>query len=424
MGLIKLNISKKQHKPRFAAIEILKYIGPGFLAALAFIDPGNWAANVVAGSMYGYSMLWVVTISTVIFIVFQHDAAHLGIATGYCLSEASSIFLKPWLSRTIIFTALGACIATAMAEILGGAIALNMLFALPLSAGMILVAIFTVVMLFTNSYKKIERLIIGFVGLIGLSFIFELSLVHVQWGVALASSVTPDFPKGSMLIIMSVLGSVVMPGNLFLHSEIIQSRQLNMESEEIKEKQLKYEFLDTAFSTFVGWAINSAMIIIAAAIFYTNNITVTELSQAHELLKPILGNFASVIFASALLLAAVASSITVGMAGGSIFAGIYGEPYDIKDSHSKTGVLITIIAALLCFLFVKNPLSALIYSQAIMSIQLPITIFFQIYVTSSKKIMGLYRNTRFNNALLWFLGIIISLLNVMFFIEFFKGFLG
>jgi len=164
------------------------------------------------------------------------------------------------------------------------------------------------------------------------------------------------------------------------------------------------------------------MIIVAAAIFYANKIKVTELSQAHELLKPILGNFASVIFAAALLLASIASSITVGMAGGSVFAGIYGEPYDIKDSHTKTGVLITIIAALLSFILVKNPLNALIYSQAIMSIQLPITIFFQIYVTSSKKIMGAYRNTRFNNSLLWFLGIIISLLNVMFFIEFFKGF--
>ena len=412
---------KEQHKPRFAAIEILKYIGPGFLAALAFIDPGNWAANVVAGSMYGYSMLWVVTISTLIFIVFQHNAAHLGIATGYCLSEAASMCLKPWLSRTIIFTAVGACIATAMAEILGGAIALEMLFGLPLPAGMVIVSIFTVVMLFTNSYRKIERIIIGFVALIGLSFIIELSLVHVQWGAALAASVTPDFPKGSMLIIMSILGSVVMPGNLFLHSEIIQSRRLNLESEEIKEKQLKYEFLDTLFSTAVGWAINSAMIIIAAAVFYTNKISVTELGQAHELLKPILGNFASVIFALALLLAAVASAVTVGMAGGSIFAGIYGEPYDIKDSHTKTGVLITIIGALLIFFFVKNPLNALIYSQAIMSIQLPVTIFFQIYITSSKKIMGVYRNTRFNNAVLWFLGIIISLLNILFFVEFFMG---
>jgi len=419
-----MRTSGKQHKPGFTAIEILKYIGPGFLAALAFIDPGNWAANVVAGSLYGYSMLWVITLSTFIFVIFQHNVAHLGIATGYCLSEAASIFLKPWLSRTIIVTAMGASIATAMAELLGGAIALQMLFGLPLAFGMVLLSAFTVFLLFTNSYRKIERLIIGFVALIGLSFIIELSLVHVHWGQVIASSVVPDFPKGSMLIILSVLGSVVMPGNLFLHSEIIQSRQINLESEEFRDEQMKYEFLDTTFSTFVGWAINSAMIVVAAAIFYSNNIQISELSQADALLKPILGNFASFIFASALLLSAVASSITVGMAGGSIYTGVFGEPYDIKDSHTKAGVLLTIIPALIVFFFAGDPLNALIYSQAIMSLQLPITIFFQIYVTSSGKIMGKYRNTRFTNILLWAFGIVITLLNVMFFFELFKGLFG
>jgi manganese transport protein len=416
-----MGASGEKHKPRLTAIEILKYIGPGFLAALAFIDPGNWAANVVAGSLYGYSMLWVITLSTIIFIVFQHNVAHLGIATGYCLSEAATIFLKPWLSRTIIITAMGASVATAMAELLGGAIALQMLFGLPLSVGMVLLSAFTVFMLFTNSYRKIERIIIGFVALIGLSFIIELSFVHVHWGQVLTASFVPDFPQGSMLVILSVLGSVVMPGNLFLHSEIIQSRQINLESEGFREEQMKYEFLDTTFSTFIGWAINSAMIVVAAAIFYSSNIQISELSQAHEMLTPVLGNFASFIFASALLLSAVASSITVGMAGGSIYTGIFGEPYDIKDSHTKAGVLLTIIPALIIFFLVKNPLSALIYSQALMSMQLPITIFFQIYATSSGKIMGKYRNTRFTNILLWTFGVVITLLNVMFFFEFFKG---
>lgn len=415
-----MKASGKQHKPRLTAVEIIKYIGPGFLAALAFIDPGNWAANVVAGSLYGYSMLWVVTLSTFIFILFQHNVAHLGIATGYCLSEAATIFLKPWISRSIILTAMGATIATAMAELLGGAIALQMLFGLPLAAGMVLLSVFTVFLLFTNSYRKIERLIIGFVALIGLSFILELSLVHVHWGQVVAASVVPDFPKGSMLIILSVLGSVVMPGNLFLHSEIIQSRQINLESDDFRDKQMKYEFLDTTFSTFVGWAINSAMIVVAASIFYANRIQISELSQAHEMLKPVLGDFASFVFASALLLSAVASAITVGMAGGSIFTGVFGEPYDIKDSHTKAGVLLTIIPALLIFFLVRNPLSALIYSQAIMSMQLPITIFFQIYVTSSKKIMGVYRNSSFTNILLWAMGLAISILNVMYLIEFFK----
>ena len=408
---------KKPHSPTFMALDFVKYIGPGLLAALAFIDPGNWAANVLAGSVYGYSMLWVITLSTIIFILFQHNAAHLGIATGYCLAETAMIYLKPWIGRTIILTALAATIATAFAEILGSAIALNMLFALPLQIGMIIIAVFTIIMLYTNSYRKIEKWIIGFVSIIGLSFIIELSLVHINWKAALAASFIPSVPSGSMLIIMSVLGAVVMPGNLFLHSEIIQSRQLNLQSEETKEKQLKYEFLDTFFSTFVGWAISCAMIIIAAATFNINKIPVTELSQAHEMLKPLLGNLASTIFALALLLSGVASSVTVGMSGGSIYSGMFKEPYDIHDSHTKAGVFITMVAAVIAFIFVKNPFSAIVYSQTIMSIQLPITIFFLIYVTSSKKIMGKYENSIFNKVTLLVFGFVICLLNILYFIE-------
>jgi manganese transport protein len=405
--LLRKRVPRQPHKPRLMALEILKYVGPGLLAALGFIDPGNWAANVAAGSMYGYAMLWVITLSTIIFVIFQHNAAHLGIATGYCLSEAATIYLRPRVSRTMIITAMLATITTAFAEILGGAIALNMLFRLPLVIGMFLVAALTIVMLLTNSYRKIEKWIIGFVSLIGLSFIIELSLTRIAWKTALAASFVPSVPAGSMLVIMSVLGAVVMPGNLFLHSEIIQSRQLNLKSDAIKEQQLKYEFLDTALSTFVGWAINSAMIMIAAATFYVRHETVTELGQAHELLKPILGNLASIIFAVALLLAGLASSITVGMAGGSIYAGLFKEPYDIKDSHTWIGVLITIFVATLAIFFVTNPFTAIIYSQMIMSIQLPITIFFQIYLTSSPRVMGKYRNSPLNKVILWTLGIII-----------------
>lgn len=354
-------------------------------------------------------------------IMLQHNAAHLGIVTGYCLSEATTIYLKPWLSKTVLFSAMAAAIATALAEILGSAIALNMLFNLPLMVGMILVSAFIAIMLFTNSYKKIEKWIIGFVSLIGLSFIIELCFVHVHWTTALKGCVMPVFPKGSMMTIMSVLGAVVMPSNLFLHSEIIQSRQWNLKDDKVIERQLKYEFLDTTLSMVVGWAINSAMIIVAAATFFTNKVPVSDLSQAHEMLEPILGNFASVIFALALLLSGIASCITVGMAGGSIFAGIFKEPYDINDSHTRTGVLLTIIPAVLIAFLIKNPLKGLIYSQMILSIQLPITIFLQIYLTSSKKIMGKYKNSRANKISLWVLGIIISLLNILLFIDSFTG---
>jgi len=407
------NLLKDDHKPKFMALDFIKYIGPGLLVTVGFIDPGNWAANVAAGASYGYTLLWMVTLSTIMLIVLQHNAAHLGIATGNCIAEASTATLKPKLNKVVLGTAVIAAISTALAELLGGAIALNMLFGIPLKLGTVLVLSLILWMLFTNSYKKLEKWIIGFVSIIGISFIFELSLVHIEWGKAMISWIKPSFPTGSIPIIMSVLGAVVMPHNLFLHSEIIQSRQWNLEDESVIKKQLKYEFMDTFFSMIVGWAINSAMILVAAATFFTQKINVTELSQAQQMLTPMLGNTASVVFALALLFAGIASSVTAGMAGGSIFAGIFGEPYDIHDIHTKIGVGITLIGAAIIIFFITQPFKGLIYSQILLSIQLPITIFLQIYLTSSKKVMGKHANTKFDKITLWIIGLIVTGLNIM-----------
>lgn len=399
------------HRPRLAAIDIFKYIGPGLIVTVGFIDPGNWASNIAAGSSYGYALLWMVTLSTFMLIVLQHNAAHLGIATGKCLSEAATENIRPWLKNVILGSAVVAAISTATAEILGGAIALNMLFHLPLKLGSALVMAAALYLQFSNSYQKIEKIIIGFVSLIGLSFIAEICLVHVSWGEALTGWVKPAFPEGSMPVIMSVLGAVVMPHNLFLHSEIIQSRQWNLEDEAVIRRQLKYEFGDTLLSMGIGWAINSAMILMAAATFFTTKAPVTDLSQAEALLRPLLGNAASVLFAVALLFSGLSSSITAGMAGGSIFAGIFAEPYDIRDSHTKAGALITMIPALLVVLLISSPFDGLIYSQMLLSIQLPITIFTQITLTSSKKVMGRFANSRLDKALLWIIGLIVTALN-------------
>jgi manganese transport protein len=407
------NLSKKDHKPKLMALDFIKYIGPGLLVTVGFIDPGNWAANVSAGASYGYTLLWMVTLSTIMLIVLQHNAAHLGIVTGSCIAEASTSTLKPRLNKVVLGSAVIAAVSTALAELLGGAIALNMLFGIPIKLGTVLVLSVILWMLFTNSYKKLEKWIIGFVSLIGISFIFELSLVHIEWGKAMISWVKPSFPMGSIPIIMSVLGAVVMPHNLFLHSEIIQSRQWNLTDESIIKKQLKYEFMDTFFSMIVGWAINSAMILIAAATFFTQKVQVTELSQAQQMLTPLLGSIASIVFALALLFAGISSSVTAGMAGGSIFAGIFGEPYDIHDIHTKLGVGITLVGAAIVIFFISAPFKGLIYSQMLLSIQLPITIFLQIYLTSSKKVMGKYANTRFDKISLWIIGLIVTALNIM-----------
>ncbi|MEI7884968.1 MAG: Nramp family divalent metal transporter [Clostridia bacterium] len=413
--------NSSNHGKKSSSIEFLKYIGPGLLVTVGFIDPGNWASNIAAGSEFGYTLLWVVTLSTIMLMVLQHNAAHLGIVTGLCIAESITTHINPLIGRLSLGTAVLASISTALAEILGGAIALQLLFHLPIQVGAIIVAIFVLFMLFSNSYKKLEKVIIGFVSIIGFSFIIELALVKIDWPLALVSWVKPSFPAGSIFIIMSVLGAVVMPHNLFLHSEIIQSRQWNLQDEAIMEKQLKFEFMDTAFSMFVGWAINSAMILVAAATFYAKGIQVSALGQAVDTLKPLLGNMAALIFAIALLFAGVASAITAGMAGGSIFAGMFNKAYDTKSVYTKIGICITIVFALCIIFFIGDPFKALLLSQMLLSIQLPITIFSQIYLTSSKKVMGIYANSLSTKVWLLLIGTIVTALNVVLLYKIIKG---
>ncbi|MEN9919521.1 MAG: hypothetical protein RL662_1957 [Bacteroidota bacterium] len=409
---LKKDYSIRNPKLKSSASELFKYIGPGLLVTVGFIDPGNWASNFAAGSEFGYTLLWVVTLSTLMLIILQHNVAHLGIVTGLCLSEAANKHLPRQASRLVLWSAIGASISTSLAEVLGGAIALQMLFDIPIPIGAILVTIFVLAMMFSSSYKKIERYIIAFVSLIGLSFIYELFLVNIHWEQAAKAWVVPSIPEGSILIVMSVLGAVVMPHNLFLHSEVIQSRSLNLKDDKVIEKQLKYEFFDTLFSMIIGWAINSAMILLAASTFFREGLIVDDLQQAKSLLDPLLGNNAAIVFAIALLFAGISSSMTSGIAAGSIFAGMYDEPYNIKDIHSKTGVFISLGVALLIIFVIGDPFKGLIISQAILSMQLPITVFLQVRLTSSTQVMGKYANSKTTKYMLYLIATIVTSLNI------------
>ena len=406
-------LKNKNHKRYLGGLDFFKYIGPGLLVTVGFIDPGNWASNFAAGSEFGYALLWVVTLSTIMLIILQHNVAHLGIVTGLCLSEAATQYCPKWVSRPVLATAVLASVSTSLAEILGGAIALEMLFGIPIVWGSILTTIFVIVMLFSNSYKRIERIIIAFVSIIGLSFLYELFLVDIDWPLAARSWVVPSIPEGSMLIIMSVLGVVVMPHNLFLHSEVIQSHEYNKQDDASVKKRLKYEFYDTLFSMLVGWAINSAMILLAASTFFQKGTPVEELQQAQSLLTPLLGNAAAIVFALALLMAGISSTVTSGMAAGSIFAGIFGESYHIKDIHSRVGILLSLGIALMVIFFIDNPFYGLIISQMMLSFQLPFTVFLQVSLTSSEKVMGKYANSTWTKWLLYAIATIVSILNIM-----------
>ena len=406
------DLKRRDHKPAFGGLDILKYIGPGLLVTVGFIDPGNWASNIAAGSSFGYELLWMVTLSTIMLIILQHNVAHLGIATGLCLSEALTTFVSPRVSRSLLVTALGASVSTSLAEILGAALALNMLFDIPVAAGALMAYLFVLIILLSNTYRRIEKFIIAFVSIIGLSFLYELTLVDIDWFSAGIGWVKPVIPKGSLIIVMSVLGAVVMPHNLFLHSEVIQSRRWNLEEDKVIKRQLKYEFYDTLLSMIAGWAINSAMILLATTAFFSRDLQVTGLQQAEEILRPLLGSNASVVFAVALLCSGVASAITSGMAGGTITAGWFRESYDIQDNHSRLGVIGSLTLGFLLILLIRDAYHALIISQMILSIQLPFTIFPQIYLTSSATVMGKFVNRKSTTILLLIIGGVVTFLNI------------
>ncbi len=405
---------RDREKPKLSAYaDIFKSLGPGLIVAVGFVDPGNWASNIAAGSSYGYQLLWVVTLSTAMLIILQHNAAHLGIVSGKCLSEAATAYMPRHLKNFILTTAMCAAVSTALAELLGGAIALQMLFGMPLRAGAFAMLLLSLYLQFSHSYRRVEKIIVTFVSLIGLAFMAEIFLVPVDWPAARAGWVTPSLPAGAMPVVMSVLGSVIMPHNLFLHSEVIQSQQFHLSGPMTIEKKLKTEYIDTIFSMGVGWAINSAIIFIAAAAFYARGIAVDDLAQAGGLLAPILGPLSAQIFGAALLFAGIAASLTSSMAGGCIFAGMIGEPYDSADKHTKLGSLLTMVPAFLILLFIESPFEGLIWSQTFLSMQLPFTIFTQLYLTSSARVMGAYANHGYTKVLLWAIGLVVTFLNLL-----------
>lgn len=413
---------RDKEEPKLSAyLDIFRSLGPGLIVAVGFVDPGNWASNVAAGSEYGYQLLWVVTLSTIMLIILQHNAAHLGIVSGKCLSEASTAYMDRRLKNFILTTAMLAAVSTGLAELLGGAIALEMLFGLPLRAGAFLMLCLTLYLQFSHSYARVEKIIVFFVSVIGIAFMAEAGLVPVDWGAASRGWVTPSIPEGAMPVIMSVLGSVIMPHNLFLHSEVVQSQQFHLKGPVTIEKKLKTEYIDTIFSMGVGWAINSAIIFVAASAFFANGIAVDDLSQAGVLLTPLIGPLSADIFGIALLFAGIAASLTSSMAGGCIFAGMLGEPYDSADRHTRLGSLLTMIPAFLIILFISSPFEGLIWSQTFLSIQLPFTVFTLLYLTSSRKVMGRYANKGYTKLLLWFIGILVTFFNLLLLRDIFFG---
>jgi manganese transport protein len=391
---------------------LLQYLGPGFIVTVGFIDPGNFATNAQGGAEFGYQLLWVITLSTLMLILLQHMAAHIGIQTGMCMPEAVATHFRPAARVIYGFTAMCACVATALAEILGGAIGLQILFHIPLVIGALITSLFVVAMIWGQAYHKLEHLIIGFVSIIGFCYLAELLIVKPDWSLAAYSAVVPAVNSRSILVAMAMLGAVVMPHNIYLHSEVIQSRDWSAKDDTERAHLLRYEFLDTLLAMGAGWLINSSMVIVAAAVFFPN-VVPTSLGDVAKTLQPLAGPLAALFFATALLCSGLSSSITAGMAGGTIFTGYLLKPTDLTSKWFRLGVALTLVPAVIIVCFGFDPLKALIISQATLSLQLPFTIIPLFLLTRSEQVMGRFRNTWRENTLIVVTGVIVVGLNLL-----------
>jgi manganese transport protein len=398
-------------KKGFPLKTLFSFLGPGFLVTVGFIDPGNWATNIEGGSKFGYELLWVITLSTIMLIVIQNMAAKLGIATGKSLAvNIRQRFSRP-VSAFLGLTIVLACVATDVAELLGGAIGFNLLFGMPLWLGALLTVLLEVFLIVSQRYHRIETIIIGFLGIISLCYLVEILIVGPDWAQLAPSMVVPTVNRSSIYVAMAILGAVVMPHNIFLHSNVIHSRKWGI-SEDEKMALLHYEKVDTFSAMLLGWVVNSAMIIVAAAVFCRHHVMVDSIEQASATLKPLAGPLAGLLFAVALVFAGIGSSVTSSMAEVNVITGFLGKPEDPRTLLYRISVFVTAIPSFLIIIMAMNTFRILIFSQVVLSIQLPFTLIPLLILCRDRNIMGRFRSNRLEFSAALVISAVVIILNI------------
>ena len=404
----------KAKKKIFSLKTLLSFLGPGFLVTVGFIDPGNWATNIEGGSKFGYQLLWVVTLGTVMLVLIQHSAAKLGIATGKSLAVNIRDFFPGPVTAFLGFSVILACVATDVAELLGGGIGFMLFFGIPLWAGALITLLLKVFLVISQRYHRIETIIVGFLGIITLCYLVELLIVKPDWSAAFSGLLVPEVDNKSIYTALAILGAVVMPHNIFLHSNVIHSREWGI-SEKEKRELLRYEKIDTLSAMTLGWVVNASMIIVAAAVFYNNHIPVNSIEQASSTLKPLAGPLAGLLFSIALIFSGVGSSMTSSMAEADVITGFLGKPEDPRTALYRTAVFITAIPAFLIILFTQDTFRILIFSQVILSIQLPFTLVPLLILSRNSTVMGSFRSRNLEFAAASIISLIVIVLNIYFF---------
>lgn len=392
---------------------LFAFAGPAYLVSVGYMDPGNWATDLEGGARFGYHLLWVLIMSNLMAVLLQTLSARMGIVAGRDLAQAcresypKPIALALWVMCEI---AIAAC---DLAEVLGTAIGLNLLFGIPLIYGVIITGFDTLLFLWIQSFgiRKMEAFIIVLVSTIGVCFGIELFLSKPALG-DIATGLVPQLNSESLYVAIGILGATVMPHNLYLHSALVQTRSVE-QSKEGKQMACKYNMIDTAIALNAALFVNAAILILAASTFFKNNVVVTEIQQAHELLTPLLGTtLAATLFAVALLCAGQSSTLTGTLAGQIVMEGFL--QFKMRPWLRRLITRCIAIVPAVAVISIKGDQGSydlLILSQVILSMQLPFAVIPLIQYTSDKSTMGEFASKAWVQILSWVVAIIIVGLN-------------
>jgi manganese transport protein len=394
---------------------LLAFLGPAYMVSVGYMDPGNWATDIAGGSRFGYSLVWVLLMSNLMALLLQSLAARLGVVKGWDLAQASRQQYPAWVNISLYAFAEIAIAACDLAEIIGMAIGLNLLFGLPLIYGVLITAFdtFILLLLLNKGIRKMEVFILGLISIIGLSFITEMFIVEPDMKQLAKGFIPSALDHESLYITIGIIGATVMPHNLYLHSSLVQTRKFARDVPGIRQA-LKFNFIDSAIALNLAFFVNAAILILAASAFFRNGLhDVTDINDAHLLLSNIFGTLAPALFAIALIAAGQSSTITGTLAGQIVMEGYL----NLRISPWVRRLITRIIAmapALVTILFFGegNLGELLILSQVVLSLQLGFAVIPLIHFTSSKRLMGSFSIALWLKVLAWIAAIIIVSLNV------------
>jgi manganese transport protein len=369
----------------------LAFAGPAVVASIAYMDPGNFATNIQAGAKYGYSLLWVVLLANLIAMLFQALSAKLGIVTGRNLAEmCRDQFPKPVVFCMWVVSEIAA-MATDLAEFLGGAVGLSLLFHMPLIVGMAITAIVTYAILLCEArgFRPLELIIGGLVGLIALCYLVEMFIAHVDWAAAAYHTFKPEIADtGALLITVGIIGATVMPHAIFLHSGLTQARTPGRNETE-RRLLVRISNREVVMALAIAGLVNMAMVIMASSAFHAGHQDVAEIESAYHTLAPLLGISAAGVFLLSLIASGISSSVVGTMAGQMIMQGFIGFRIPIWLRR-----VITMLPAFAVVAYGVNATEALVVSQVILSIALPLPMIALLLFTGRRDIMGNFVNGR------------------------------